>query len=57
MTSPFPRIFVINTVGIMLEEGGQRDEDTSNMLLHVPELQDEAGRVAEPQTLLELEST
>ena len=53
---PFPSTLVAKTVTFMLAANGQSDEKVSNEWVHISSAQDEAGMVAEPQILLEVES-
>lgn len=52
---PFPSMFEANTVTLTSAEGRQDDEDISNLQLQIPPSQEEAGMVAEPHLLPEIE--
>ena len=53
---PFPSTLVPNAVMFMSVEGEQVDEETSNTWLQIPFSQEDAGTVAKPQLLPEMES-
>ena len=53
---PFPSTLVANTVTSMLAGGGQSDKEVLNEWPHISSRQDEAGMIAEPQILPEVES-
>ena len=54
--SPFPSTLVAKTVTLMLALDGQTDEEVLNEWPHTSSRQDEAGMIAEPQILPEVES-
>ena len=53
---PFPNMLVAYTATAMSAVGGQDEEESSNMWLQTSPSQEEAGMVADPQWLPEVES-
>ena len=53
---PSPKIFVAKADMLMSACGEHKDEDVSNVVVHTPSSQDEAGNVTEPQLFPEVMS-
>ena len=54
--NPFPSILIAKTAILILAADGQRDAEVLNKWAHIPSVHDEAGMIAKPQILPEVES-